>query len=237
MIELPCDDAHSTEMWQGLIELAESTSAEWTLIGAQMVQVHGLEHGRHPPRASRDLDLIVNVRAVAQPLSGLIRTLETLDYELEGVGNEDTGHRFVRGTVMIDVLAPDGVGRPELREVFRGVRTVEVPGGTQALQRTEEVRVVAAGLQGVIRRPSLLGAILVKARSIAVSNLPEAQRRDLAFLFSLVEDPFELASAMKRTEHKWLRRVPELSDPSSPLWRGLEGAESGANAYRVMADS
>jgi type IV secretory pathway TrbD component len=64
----------------------------------------------------------------------------------------------------MDVLAPDNVGpRANLTTTPPG-RTVEVPGGTQALHRVEEVEVVlAGGSRGLVPRPDLLGAIVIKA--------------------------------------------------------------------------
>ena len=45
---------------------------------------------------------------------------------------------------------------------LHGWRTVEVPGGSQALQRTEMVEVRVGRISGMIPVPNLLGAILVK---------------------------------------------------------------------------
>ncbi len=64
--------------------------------------------------------------------------------------------------------------------------------------------------------PSLLGAILVKARAIAVDDEPQAQRTDLAFLLSLVPDPDLLTLEMSTAERRWLRRHAEFADSDSP---------------------
>ncbi len=98
------------------------------------------------------------------------------------------GQRFIRGRVKVDVLFPDGIG-DRAREVLPGVRSVEVPGGTQALQRSDSIEVRVGPRAGAVHRPSLLGAILVKARIVGVDDLPDAQREDIAFLLSLVTDP------------------------------------------------
>lgn len=57
-----------------------------------------------------------------------------------------------------------------------------VPGGTQALRRTELVEVAIGAHRGQIPRPSLLGALIIKARAVEVDDVPENQREDVAFL-------------------------------------------------------
>ena len=44
-----------------------------------------------------------------------------------------------------------------------GSPTLSTEGGTQALQRTETVAVEVAGRKGRVRRPNLVGALVVKA--------------------------------------------------------------------------
>ncbi|MDX3852139.1 hypothetical protein [Streptomyces sp. AK02-01A] len=43
------------------MDLSEKVPRAWTLIGGQMVLLHGLEHGRTPPAASLDLDVLADV--------------------------------------------------------------------------------------------------------------------------------------------------------------------------------
>ena len=85
----------------------------------------------------------------------------------------------------IDLLAPEGLGPVTTTPPGR---TVQVPGGTQALDRTALLPVEHAGQRGLVPRPSLLGAIVVKAAAISVDDLPRAQEHDLALLLSLVAD-------------------------------------------------
>ena len=65
-------------------------------------------------------------------------------------------------------------------------------------------------------RPTLLGALLIKARSILVHADPDAQRADLVLLLSLLEDPSATAGQLKGKEQSWLRRCDAqigLDDP------------------------
>ncbi len=56
-----------------------------------------------------------------------------------------------------------------------------------------------------LRRPMLLGAVLIKARSLMVHSDPEAQREDLLALLAIVEEPRQMASELRGSERGWLR--------------------------------
>lgn len=92
--------------------------------------------------------------------------------------------------------------------------TFQVPGGTQALRRSQAVPVSLDGDVVVsIRRPSLLGAILIKARVVPTQRDKfESDREDLIRLLSFVADPRALANegGLRRTEKKWLRKAEGL---------------------------
>jgi hypothetical protein len=224
------------QMWADLMQLNADARVPWTLIGAQMVALHGWEAGREPVRPSRDADVLVEVRSVTGGTERLSATLVKAGYELDGVTPQGIGHRFRRGVVQMDVLAPDGLGERTSVHTVGKARTVQVPGGTQALRRTAKAAVTSRSVQGAIPRPNLLGAILVKARAIAVDDSPEAQRRDVAFLLSLVADPEPLIEDLTARERTWLRRHPRFADPNSPCWRGIQDPETGVIVYRRLAD-
>jgi predicted nucleotidyltransferase len=222
-------------MWEELIRLNEAAPAPWTLIGAHMVALHGWARGREQIRPSRDADILVNVRAVADGTARLSQVLLDREYTFDGASPEGVGHRFVKGEISIDVLGPDGVGeRADLRTVD-GAHTVRVPGGTQALRRSVATEVRSRSTIGAVPLPNLLGAILVKVRAILVDDQPEAQRRDAAFLLSLVADPDHLVADLSGSERGWLRRHEYLADPIQECYRGIADAEDAAIVYRRLA--
>jgi hypothetical protein len=81
----------------------------------------------------------------------------------------------------------------------------------------------------------LLGALLIKIRAIAVDDQPEAQRRDVAFLLSLVDDPEPLISDLLESERRWLRRHPYFADPGSDCYQEMASAADAATAFRRIA--
>lgn len=92
-----------------------------------------------------------------------------------------------------------------------------MPVGTQALTRTERVTVTHEGRSGTIPRPTLLGAIIMKA---AATELPGPARhyRDLALLCSVVDDPFDLAGQLAAKDRQRLRKARALADDSHVAW-------------------
>ncbi len=232
MIVLPDLGDHTVELWPALLDIAEAVPVDWVLVGGQMVLLHALEHGVAWPRVSMDLDLLVNVR-VATRLRTFVAGIEALGFELDGMSPELVAHRYRRGRAAVDVLAPDGVGeRADLTTTPPG-RTLQIPGGTQALQRAEQVAVRYGERTGVIARPTLLGSIVGKACAVDVDDVPRNQEIDLALLLSLVEDPFVLRDQLTGKDRQRLRRRSAMTDPSHRVWRSFD-RDAAANAIAAL---
>ncbi len=234
MIEVPELGDGFHDMWAGLIDLARSSPAPWTLIGAHMVALHGWALGADLIRASRDADILVNVRAVTGGTELMSALLVERGFEFDGASPDGVGHRFRKGEVSLDVLGPDGVGeRARLLTIGRA-HTVRVPGGTQALRRTIEMPVRTRDEVGQVPLPNMLGALLVKVRAIEVDDEPEAQREDVAFLLSLVADPDPLSADLSSSERGWMRRHAYFGDPSSRCYRRIDGSDDAAIVFRRL---
>ena len=114
--------------------------------------------------------MIVNARIVAIP--DFASRLEALGFQVDGMSPEGLAHRYRRGDGSIDVLAPDGLGSRANLTTSRPGRTLQVPGGPQALQRVEHVDVRYHDRTGIVPRPSLLGAIIGKSCAVDVDDAP-----------------------------------------------------------------
>lgn len=233
-IELPelGDERH--QLWCDLIDLAAAFPNRWTIIGAHMVALYAWEAGVRS-RPTDDVDVLVNVRVAANGTEEVSRFLRERDYELE-ITDTRLAHRFRRGVAQIDVLAPDGLGERANVRTLRPLRTVRVPGGTQALRRSSLVEVRSRDVEGALPRPSILGAILVKVRAIERDEVPNAQRSDVALLLQLVATPDALAGDLSRTEKGWLRRNEYFADPADPTWDAFhaDDREQAALVYRRL---
>jgi hypothetical protein len=150
------------------------------------------------------------------------------------------GYRFELDGERVEVLGPDGLKKDP--KTLPGLTTFQVSGGSQALQRTEVVLVSLSGAPPVaVRRPSLLGAILIKARVVAKRRKEKfsSDLEDLIRLLSYVEDPRGLASAeqLKSSEKRWLRDVEGLLDSddaavAAPFPAGV--LERAQQAFRLL---
>ncbi len=234
-VELPTLAGQNAELWPTLIDLT-NIDEEWTLIGGQMVYLHALEHDVTPTRVSTDLDVLVNVRVATKGLRKFVKALQDAEFELAGSSPEGIAHRYLRRGVSIDVLAPEGLGdRADLTTTPPG-RTIMVPGGKQALDRTELVPVVCGRDRGFVPRPSLLGALVGKALAVDVDDTPNAQREDLALLLTLVEAPLNLKRQLTPKDRKRLRLRHELGNAEHPAWKDLapKNAANGVAAYLLL---
>lgn len=235
-VRLPTLPGHDDDLWAALIELSDLRQGEWTLIGGQMVFLHAMEHGVQPPRVSTDLDVLVNARVVTGGVRGFVAAIEVAGFMLVGVSPEGIAHRYRRAGVSVDVLAPEGLGRRTDLTTTPPGRTLQVPGGTQALDRTELVPVVFGDHQGFVPRPSILGAIVAKAVAVDVDDVPEAQRLDLALLLSFVEDPVALVDELTKKDRQRLRARSEMADAEQQAWSSLsvDVADRGRAAFRLL---
>jgi hypothetical protein len=238
-IDLPPLGGAADELWDVLLDLGSMPIA-WTLIGGQMVLLHALNHGRRPPQISEDGDVIVDIRAKQISLRAVVRALAERGFDLEAITTDGRAHRYVRATagkpVVIDVLAPDGLGtRTDLTTTPPG-RTVEVPAGTQALDRSEPVEIRHAGRTGMIPLPSLLAAIVIKAAASKLPGDTARHERDLALLLALVPDPFAMRAELTASDRRRLRAVRTLVEPTNPAWRLVPSdiRDQGLAAYEIL---
>ena len=227
-LRLPSAPGPAGEIWTTLCELAAAKPDGWTLIGGQMVLLHALEHGAEPSRVSTDLDILVNARVVAGAVGDFVGLVEALGFTLVGGAPDGVAHRYARGHSVIDVLAPEGVGRRADLTTTPPGRTIQVPGGTQALARTELLPVECDGTHGHIPRPSLLGAIICKAAAVPVHRDRQVQLGDLGLLLSLVADPATLAPQLARKDRARLQSVTEIVAPDHAVWRDLDSRAARA---------
>ncbi|HEY6145664.1 MAG TPA: hypothetical protein VIV13_05275 [Solirubrobacterales bacterium] len=234
-------EAH--RLWEMALELAEAlgTERDWSLIGGLMVQLHGHEHS-DDLRPTIDIDLLGAARKPPAMTEQIAAVLAKRGAELAMPPRSDPrlGYRFELDGEIVEVLGPEGLKKAP--KTLPGMTTLEISGGTQALRRTEVVLVSLGGAPPVaVRRPSLLGAILIKARVVAKRRKEKfaSDREDLIRLLSYVEDPRALASdeGLKSSEKRWLRDVEELlgfSDAGVETLFSAAVLERAQQAFRLL---
>lgn len=237
------------DLWATTLELAAAFGVErqWCLIGGLMVQLHGHEHSDEL-RPTIDIDFLGDARKRPAMTEQIAALLAERGAEVATPPRSDPqlGYRFELNGETVEVLGPDGLkGDPK---TLPGMTTFQVSGGTQALRRTEVVLVSLDGAAPVaVRRPNLLGAILIKARVVAKRREEKfaSDREDLIRLLSYVEDPRKLASdqKLKSNEKGWLRDVENALSfgvfPGSDLLPALDvfpeaTKERAEQAFRLL---
>lgn len=211
----------------------------WCLVGGLMVALFAIEAGEMQ-RPTADIDILADARRRPSGTERASVRLQELGAELREVDGLDAkrGFRFDVDGQIVDVLAPDGLGTSGATTIG-GLRTIEIPGGTQALDRTEIVDIVVDGESFGLRRPTLIGATLLKARALAVHSRPEDQRHDIVTLLSLLNDPRAAREQITRKEQSWLRAIDDrlaLDDAALAEPFAAARLRVARAAYRILAD-
>jgi hypothetical protein len=229
-------------LWALVLSLADTFGRhrEWTLIGGLMVQLHAFER-EDEPRPTADIDLVGGAKRPPRMTEAMASLLVERGAEIAEPprSSPELGYRFEIEGETVELLGPDGLrGDPK---TISGLKTFQAAGGSQALRRTEAVLVSLDGGEPVaVRRPNLLGAILIKARVLVKKRERkyESDREDLVRLLTYVDDARTLAAAMSRKEPRWLRDAQaaiDFEDPAlSAQFRG-ESLDRARQALRILA--
>jgi hypothetical protein len=238
MIVLPVMPAEQTASWLGVLDLYDHLSEGWTLIGGQLVHLHCAERGQFPVRPTNDADTVIDVRADPKMLHTFTQTLTDLGFEAAGISAEGRQHRWVREKASIDVLLPEGVGiRASERRGVTGSPTLPTAGGTQALQRTEAVAVTVDGREGFVRRPTLVGALVVKAAAHGNPGDmdPRRHRRDFLVLAGLITASDVASEELTKTDRRRVRSIVTAIEADRELLLETTDAPGVIARLRVAA--
>ncbi len=238
-ISPPTDEA--SRLWGVALDLAEAfgVDMDWALIGGLMVQLHGVQHD-DDLRPTVDIDVLGDARRRPVMTERMAQILIDRGgaVVLPPRSNKKLGYRFEIDGEVVEILGPDGLASDP--KTVNGLTTFQVSGGRQALARTETVLVSLNGAPPrKLRRPNLLGAILIKARVVAKERREkfDSDRQDLIRLLSYVEDPRNLAvqQGLKSTEKKWLRTIKKKLDPTDPTVARLASPDVRERAHQALA--
>ena len=238
MIVLPAMPPEQTASWLGILDLYDRLNEGWTLIGGQLVHLHCAERGEFPVRPTNDADTVIDVRADPTILHTFTKTLTGLGFRADGISAEGRQRRWKRGDASIDVLLPEGIGeRASLRHGVTGSPTLPTEGGTQALRRTEVVAVSVDGREGFVRRPNLVGALVVKAAAHINPGDRDLRRhrRDFVILAGLITARDFAAEDVNKTDRRRLRRIVAAIEGDRELLLELPNGASAIDRLKVAA--
>lgn len=163
----------------------------------------------------------MNIRTNRDSLRQVSAYLRDEGFEEAGRSPENIGHRWIRSGVQIDLLIPEGLGeRSSSVTTVTGARTVQVPGGSQEIDRAQVISVQLPDRIGHVIRPSLLGALVGKAAALEISSDPRRERHltDFASLARLILDPLGMRSLVRKKDRKRVSRMVWSIDQAPHIW-------------------
>ena len=224
-VMLPALPAHQEQAWWVLLDL-DQRSEPWALIGGQLTLLHCLENGITGARPTDDGDVVLDVWSRRDA----VRTIGTWLQDSQGFALLETsdgfGYRYTRGDTILDLLVPEGLDRQRAQPLTtsRTRPALPIDGGNQALLRVERVPVHVGGRSGHVRRPTLLGALVLKAAAfVADSRDPQRHALDIALLTeaALVSGSLRgMAAQASAHDRKRLRDAIRNLPPDHHCWRG-----------------
>jgi len=229
----PRDEAEAG-VWATVLEVAGLfVDLPWVLIGAQMVMLLEHEAGRPSGRTTRDVDAVVDVRALAGAARTAAGRLVAAGYE---PATAEHPYRFAHGRAAVDLLAPDHLGRHADLTTIPPATTTAVPGGSRALatRRMIEVDIVDVG-SGRLPIPSIAGAIALKVGAWHARHAPR-DAEDLVRLLALVADVEAMRGDLKPIERRALAQIAPLADVANRAWRAVIDADDAQAAFARLSD-
>ena len=220
LVQLPALVGRQAESWLALIEIAPRLGTAWALVGGQMVLLHVVERQSLEGRPTADVDVVMDVRADSSSLAHMHRVLSQAGFSQDQPSPDGVAHRYRRSGATIDVLAPDHMGTRAKLNLGVG-RTIEAPGSSQALVRSSHVRVeLVNGASAVVRRPTLIGALLGKTAAVfEIVSQPPAERAkhlgDADTLARLIGPTDRQSAFLKSKERAALQRLLQERDLSA----------------------
>lgn len=242
-VEIETSSDQARRLWETALSLAREfgEDTEWVLIGGLMVQLHVAEYDGDS-RLTDDVDFLGDAHRRPSMTQRIASTLRDRGAEMQmpPSSNERLGYKFELDGQLVEILGPDGLKTDP--ETIGTYTTLQTPGGTQALRRVEIVMVSLNGQRAVaVRRPSLLGAILIKARAVAAERKEkfDSDRQDPVLLLSLVRDPRAISAdgGLKKRERKWLRDVEgklAIADASLAMLFSRDTLTRAGLAFRLL---
>jgi hypothetical protein len=189
-------------------------------------------------RPTNDADTVIDVRGDPKILYTFTKTLTDIGFESAGISAEGRQHRWMRGKASIDVLLPDGVGeRASQRQGVTGSPTLPTAGGTQALERSEVVAVTVDSREGFVRRPNLVGALVVKAAAHGNAGDPgiARHRRDFIVLAGLITTADFADEDLTKKDRQRLRLIVTAIKNDRELLLEVPSATAAIERLKVAA--
>ena len=222
-VVLPPLPAPQELAWHVLLDL-DQRDLPWALVGGQMTLLHCLENAIAGARVTDDGDVVLDVWTQRQAVAVTGAWLETAHGFTAVATSDGFGYRYERGATVIDLLVPEGLRRQARQPLATRARpALAIEGGNQAVLRVERVPVRLGPRAGHVRRPTLLGALVIKAAAfLADARDPGRHAEDIALLTQAALDSGSLRTLDNHSrphDRQRLRNALARLPAEHPCWR------------------
>lgn len=239
-VRLPRMDDPQEAAWQVLMDFDQDLAEPWVLVGGQMTMIHCLENGLDTYRATDDGDVVLGVWTRRDALTTATRLLQERDFTPTSTA-DGFGYRYTRDQTTLDLLLPEGLERQRQQPMTAtGKPGLSIDGGNQALIRAQRLPVRLHGRDGYIRRPNVLGALVVKAAALRADNRnPNRHREDIALLgqVALQTGLRQLDDRATSHDRKRLRHALASMPATHPAWRFASEPEAVIEGLTRLAQA
>ncbi|MBP2269163.1 hypothetical protein J3A64_004703 [Pseudarthrobacter sp. PvP004] len=229
--------------WPQCVELARALpSTQWTLVGGLMVQLHSAAAGLSVSRPTADVDIVLHIETGAATTSSVSAVLTGLGYTLQkSIDHDAPAHRFVRDKQQIDVMIADHMPKAKVPTIG-GRKPFQISGGTQALKRTVNCRLVGDDDEPVpISIPNALGALVLKGAAYREDSRDRDRHLDDAVvLCATIKTPLATAKEMGGSDRSRIMTLHGvLENPDHRSWQLLDEADRtpAMDALRILASN
>ena len=211
--------------WSTVFDVIEAIDTDdWVLVGGLMVQLHARRAGIPPPRATKDVDLVVDVAANHSSVTSIASALTRIGFEpVVPVSRKEPIYRFQRNGEQVDVMVADHLPS-QLKPRFMMRPAFAVTAGEQSLRRRDTFVVTSTTRKVTLGAPDVLGALIGKgAASIVDSRDPGRHLDDAAVLLASIESIGELdLTHLSANDRKRLTTIAnKLDEAAHPAWLNL----------------
>ena len=224
--------------WSTVFDVIEATDTDdWVLVGGLMVQLHARRASIPPPRATKDVDVVVDVAANHASMTSIASALTRIGFEpIVPASRKEPIYRFQRDREQVDMMVADHLPS-QLKPRFMMRPAFAVTAGEQFLRRRDTFVVTSASRTVALGAPDVLGALIGKgAASVVDSRDPGRHMDDAAVLLASIESVGELdLSHLSANDRKRLLVIARtLGEVAHPAWLNLNEPQR-AKARRNLA--
>jgi hypothetical protein len=211
--------------WSTVFDVIEATDTnDWVLVGGLMVQLHARRANIPPPRATKDVDLVVDVAANSASVTSIAAALRQIGFEpIVPDSRKEPIYRFERGREQVDMMVADHLPA-QLKPRFMMRPAFAVTAGEQSLRRRDTFVVTSTTRTVTLGAPDVLGALIGKgAANVVDSRDPGRHLDDAAVLLASIDSVGELdLSHLSANDRKRLVVIASaLGGVAHPAWLNL----------------